>query len=205
MALISTDREEEAVHAYQQALENVSKSGQYFDNQFSLEKNLADLYLATGQFKMAQKQYEKIINKHRSMVQVERWASLQLALINNAKGDSKELKDYSRLIKENISIISSLEGQGLVWQEGQFLRKSRKSAISENVAELAEAIESRAEHWFSQMMVKVDLLIEESKYQTALKSLESLPKGLLSPEKKELIARKKEFVINKRLCYSQQL
>ncbi|MDK9707490.1 MAG: tetratricopeptide repeat protein [Desulforhopalus sp.] len=182
-ALVYLNREEKAAEIFQQVVDEMSTSDAQATDLVSLRKNLADLYIASGNYRAAAAQYKKISDDYQNLGRLEEWSKLQLSIIDRSKEGGAELKEYSAMLRDYLGYVAEKDGYKLLWQAEKFLIKYPYSPVASNVDIIKAKVKADADKWFEGFIAKVDKLRAEKKFQEAQDLLQTLPPDIVGPEK----------------------
>ncbi len=185
-------KEEKAAEIYQQVVDQMSSSDIQATDIVSLRKNLADLYMASGNYKAAAVQYKKISEDYKNIGRLEEWSKLQLSLLDRSKEGGPELKEYSALLRDYLGYVAEQGGYKLLWQAENFLGKYPYSPVASNVELIKAKVKAAADKWFDGFMGQVEKLRAEKKFQEAQDLLKTLAPDMIGPEKQLALKGKNE-------------
>ncbi len=191
-ALMALHQEEAAAAVYLDIIDRMVASDDQRTDILSLRKILADLYTASGSYDKAVEQYRKISYDYRTLGQIERWATMQLTILERSDAGSQELLDYSALLRNSLGFIPQRDGYKLVWQTDKFLADYPLSTVSANVDSIKSVARTRADQWLALFLAEVDTLAEEEQFQEALLLLGTLPDDIVSGEDLITIRKKSD-------------
>ena len=191
-ALMSLHQEEAAATVYLDIIDRMAASDDQSSDILSLRKILADLYTASGSYDKAVEQYRKISYDYRILGKIERWATMQLTILERSDVGSQELLDYSALLRNSLGFIPQRDGYKLAWQADKFLADYPFSSVSANVDSIKGAAKTRADQWLALFLAEVDTLAEEERFQEALSLLGTLPDDIVSGEDLITIRKKRD-------------
>jgi len=191
-ALMYLHQEDKAAEIYQQVVDQMSDSNEQATDLVSLRKILADLYTASGNYKAAAIEYNKISDDYQNIGQLEQWSKLQLSILDRSMGTGPELQEYASLLRNYLGFIPEQDGYKVLWQAEKFLEEYPYSPVVSNVDAIKEKTKEAADRWFDGFMAGVENLTAEKKFDGALEKLETLPVDILEPEKQRIVKGKNE-------------
>lgn len=194
-ALMFLHQEEKAAEIYHQVVDQMSASDQQATDLVSLRKVLADLYTASGNYRAAETQYNKISEDYQNLGRHEEWSKLQLSILDRSMEDSPELGEYSSLLRNFLGFIPAQDGYSVVWQAEKFLTNYPYSPVASNADYIKEEAVSMADKWFNGFMQEIDGLKNEKKFHDALVLLETMPTDIISPDKQVAVKAKNEELL----------
>jgi len=146
-ALMALQQEEEAVQVYRQMVDQMVLPDGQPAGLLVLRKNLADLYVATGNYRDAEAQYLEISKEYREMGTVEEWAILQMSMLKRSDQGGAELKEYAELLKNYLGFNPVKDGYTVVWQADKFLQTYPYSPVASNVDIIRTTARAQADKW----------------------------------------------------------
>ncbi len=192
-ALMYLHEEEKAAEVYQKVVDQMADSSEQATDLVSLRKVLADLYTASGNYRSAGTQYQKMSEDYEKIGQLEEWAKLQLAILARFKdGGSPELTDFAAILKDYLGYLPERDGYKILSHADKFQTDYPYSPVSTNVDLIKESVKTAADKWFNGVMTEVDKLGKEQDVNKALRLLENIPVDIISPEKQLVIKAKIE-------------
>jgi len=182
-ALMTNHEEDKAAIVYQQIVNLMSASYDQRTDILSLRKILADLYTASENYDLAEKQYREILYDYKAFASIEGWAILQLSILEKSEPGSAELTEYSALLKKYLGFSPARDGYKLVWQADKFLTDYPYSPVSSNVDIIKKSAQEGADAWLADFLAEVDAMAAEEHFQKAFLKMATLQEDILSGEK----------------------
>ncbi|CAG36403.1 hypothetical protein [Desulfotalea psychrophila] len=192
-ALTYLHQERESIAVYLDIIKDMAPTDP--DDIISLRKQVADLYVAAGDYSAAKKQYREIGKNYQAFAPINNWAALQLSIIARSKVDAKELGAYSKLLQSYLSFIPSQDGYKVVHDADAFLERYPHTPIASNVDKIREESLLQADKWYAGIWMTVDKLTDKSNYEDAINLLQSVPMGLIDQTKASSISKKIDELI----------
>ena len=180
-ALMALQQEEEAVKVFRQMVDQMTSADGQAEELLSLRKNLADLYIASGNYQDAEAQYLEISKEYKNMASIEDWAILQRSVLKRGEQGGPELKDYSDLLKKYLGFNPAKDGYTVVWQADKFLQTYPYSPVASNVDFIRTATREQADKWSKKALVTTDEPVEKKPDQGALIKHEAMPNIITPP------------------------
>ena len=197
-ALIYLQKEEQAAEVYRRIIEQMTASAEKSADPLALRKTLADLYVATGNFVEAQKQYEMITKDYLDLADVDNWAKVHLAILGTDQKDSLELPEYSGLVRNYLGYMPEQDGYRVVWDAEKFIRTYPGSPVLANVEAIRIESQELAEKWFNDFMAEVNQLAAEKKFQEAMAKIKGMRTDIINDLQVDLLnAKNDELVLAK--------
>ncbi len=194
-ALMYLYQEEKAAAIYQQVVDQMSQSDEQATDLVSLRRMLADLYTASGNYRSATAEYNKISEDYQKIGQQEEWSKLQLAMLDRSTDGSPELKEYSDLLRNYLGYMPVRDGYKLVWQAEKFQTSYPYSPVVSNVDIIKSSAIKDADNWFNGFINEVDKLVAEKNFAKAIGLLESISPDVIGPEKQLIIKAKNDELL----------
>ncbi len=191
-ALMYLHQEEMAAKIYQQVVEQLSAPGEQATDLVSLRKVLADLYTASGNYRLAENEYKNISSDYQKIGQLEEWSKLQLSLLERTKDTSPELKEYSEILRNFLGFVPERDGYSLVWQTEKFQSSYPYSPVVSNVEFIKNTVTEAADKWFNGFMADIDKLSDEKQFSKAIMLLETMPTDIVGADKQLAIKVKNQ-------------
>lgn len=191
-ALMHLHQEAKAAEIYQQVVDQMSDSNEQATDLVSLRKVLADLYTASGNYRLATTEYKKISEDYLKIGQLEEWSKLQLAMLDRSQEGSPELKEYSEILRNFLGFIPEQDGYKIVWQAEKFQAVYPYSPVASNVDLIRDSVLAAADKWFNGFTNDVDKLAAEKQFSKAIRVLETIPTDIVGAEKQLVIKAKIE-------------
>ncbi len=194
-ALMHLHQEEKASEIYLQVVKQMSDSDEQATDLVSLRKLLADLYTASGNYREATIQYNKISDDYVNIGRLEEWSKLQLSILDRSMEGSPELLEYSTMLRNFLGFIPEQDGYKIVWEAEKFLNDYPYSPVSSNVDIIKEEAQKKADGWLNGFMAEVDAFAAEKKFAEALELLVVIPTDIISPEQQLDVKAKKDELL----------
>jgi len=214
-ALMALQQEEEAVQIYRQMVDQMILPDGQSAGLLSLRKTLADLYVASGNYRDAEAQYLEISKEYKEMGTVEEWAILQLSMLKRSGQGGAELKEYADLLKNYLGFNPVKDGYTVVWQADKFLQAYPYSPVASNVDIIRTSARAQADKWsnsalggVSRSAVQQGVQEESSQSETASNAVvqpgsEAQPQNIKSAE--PIVPVVKVETENTRIANTQEL
>jgi len=189
-ALMALRQQEEAANVFRQMVDQMVSPGGQAADLLSLRKILADLYVASGNYKDAEAQYLEISKEYKAMASIEEWAILQRSILERSEQGGPELKEYSDILKNYLGFNPAKDGYTVVWQADKFLQTYPYSPVASNVDFIRTSAREQADKWSKTVLVEADELAGQKRYQEALGKLETVPSTIVNPDTQQQIVKK---------------
>ena len=193
-ALTYLHQEDKAVAVYLNLVNNTLSSSQKTDL-LSLRKMVADLYMATGNYSAAQREYNNLSSDYRNLARLDDWAILQLSILSRSGTHGDELKAYSDLLRDYLSFLPAQDGYKVVWEAEKFLEEYSLSPVTSNVDEIKIEMRALADAWYAELWQTVDTLTADNRHEDALVYLQTIPIDLIGPERAATVTAKREELL----------
>jgi len=173
----------------------MTASAEKSSDPLALRKTLADLYVATGNFVEAQKQYEMITKDYLDLANVDNWAKVHLAILGTGQKDSLELPEYSGLVRNYLGYMPAQDGYRVIWDAEKFIKTYPGSPVLANVEAIRIESQELAEKWFNDFMAEVDQLAAEKKFQEATAKIKGMRTDIINDLQVDLLNAKNDELV----------
>ncbi|MBC8208720.1 MAG: hypothetical protein H8E79_06095 [Desulfobulbaceae bacterium] len=153
---------------------------------------LGDLYLVTGDYKLAEKQYGNLLQLVDQANLKKDWANRQLALLAVGQRGGLELREYGALLADYLSFNPTRDGYKLVWAANAFLKKYPYSPVKGNVERIRIDAQNHADQWLSGYMQEVETLTQEKRFQDSSEKLATVTPEIIDETTRLQIQQKLE-------------
>ncbi len=186
-ALMKTGRETEARKVFTQLLSRIRRHDQA-QWEFTLMQLIGDLDFALGSYAPAKKQYSDIVDAYQGLAEKNEWAKQQLAALNVADQQSREVKAYADLLRSFLAYNPERDGYTVVKKARDYLKTYPYSLVASSADQLVTINRKQADAWYKKMLQQVDSLAAEKRYQDALLVIERVPRLILPIDKQQELA-----------------
>ena len=188
-ALMKTNRESQAREVYKNLLARIRQDDQALW-EFKLMQLIGDLDFALGNYTPAQEQYNGIVQIYAELRAKNDWAKQQLAALNVADEEEKEVKAYADLLRGYLTYNADRDGFTVVRKAEAFVNTYPYSLVSSSADTLVTLSRQQAEKWYQAIVEEVDRLAAEGQFQEALLTIERVPRTIIPIEKQQELAAK---------------
>jgi len=158
---------------------NMLESGDLSLEPLSLQREIADLFLAGGNIAAAESYYEKIILTHESIGAEKSWADEQLDFLRTMDTGSGEMMAYMKFLRDFQMYDYRIYAPQLNEAMDAFVNKYAGSPVADSVLRLKTFVQDRLESWFDRQLVRIDFLVAEKKFNEATDILKSMTRYYL--------------------------
>lgn len=152
---------------------------------------IGDLEFGIQLYDGARDRFEEMVRMHEKMKGTREWAEQQLAALSRGyKGE--EVVSYAALLKSYLGYSAERDGFSVVEQAERYIEKFPYSPAASNVDALLEDARRKANAWLDAVCARIDELAAARKFQEALLLIERIPRGILPPDKQEILRRKND-------------
>lgn len=188
-SLMYLHQERKAALIYEQIIDDIEQKKGGTHDVLGLYKVLSNLYIAAQDYSNAIGQYRKIQDKYQEVLRAKEWSELQQSILKNSRIGSRELDEYSAILRNYMGYIPSQDGYKPVQQAEQFLEKYPESPTVTNVDAYKAEMSSKAERWFQKLISDVRELQMKEQYQDGLLLLETIQQDIIGPEQAQLVGK----------------
>jgi tetratricopeptide (TPR) repeat protein len=178
LALQYTGQIEEAAEYYK----NMLTSDDLAIGPISLQREIADLFLASGNFTTAESFYDNVLTGHDSIGVEKKWAEEQLAFLDEVDPDSEDMAAYMSLLREFQMYDYRTDAPRLNEAINAFAIQYTGSPIAVSALRLKAFAKDQLKSWFNRQLVRVNALVAEKKFAEAAEILESMTRYYLPAE-----------------------
>ncbi len=166
---------------------NMLESGDLSIEPLSLQREIADLFLASGNIAAAESYYQKIILTHESIGAEKSWADEQLDFLRTMDPGSEDMIAYMKFLREYQMYDYRIYAPQLNEAMDAFVTKYAGSPVAGSVLRLKTFAEDRLQSWFDRQMVRIDFLIAEKRFTEATDILKSMTRYYLPAELQAIV------------------
>ncbi|MBW2466593.1 MAG: hypothetical protein JRF02_04765 [Deltaproteobacteria bacterium] len=149
-------------------------SGELAVEPVSLQLQLADLLLASGEISAAELHYERLIQAHKSIEAEKKWTMEQLDFLRTVDHSSDDMIAYTKLLREFLNYDYRLHNAELNEKINTFATEYTGSPIAVRALKLKEFKIAQLNFWFGKQLIKIDSLIYEKKFSEAADFLKNI-------------------------------
>ena len=155
----------------------------------SLQLEIADLYLASGNIVAAESYYANLLQAHQSLEAEKTWAVEQLALLRSTDPDSKDMAAYLELLQKFQTHDYKIHAPELDEQAKNFGAKHAGRPIAASGLRLKSFTIDQLHAWFGRQLLRIDSLILEKKFTEASDILKNMTQYYLPAELQSVVER----------------
>ncbi len=164
-------------------------SGEMSVEPLSLQLEIADLLLASGNVAAAESYYESFILAHKSIEAEKNWAMEQLDFLHSADPKSEDFLRYIRLMYDFQVYDYRIHSVALNQKVDTFAVDHAGSPLAERALRLKAYTIEQLNSWFSRQLVVVDSLVAEKKFSEAAEILKSMTHYYLPAELQAIVQK----------------
>lgn len=156
---------------------------------------IGDLEFGLEIYDGARGRYNEIVDVYEDLGGKNQWAQQQLSALDRNVYQTDEVSAYARLLISYLSYNPDRDGYDVVKRAQEYRAKYPYSPVSSNADTLLGLAKAEADLWLESLLVRIDGLVEEKKFQEALLLIERVPQNILPAEKQEMLRRKNEQLL----------
>jgi predicted metal-dependent hydrolase len=153
---------------------NMYESGDLSVSPLSLQREIADLLLASGNVAAAESYYERVLFGHELIGAEKTWAGEQLAFLRSVDAESEEMVAYMALLREVQMYDYRIDAPRLNEAIDVFATQYTGSPVAVSALRLKTFAKDQLKSWFSRQLARVDSLVAEKKFAEATEILNSM-------------------------------
>jgi tetratricopeptide (TPR) repeat protein len=166
---------DEATDAFIQALAVFDTNGQAI-KPWTLQRQLADLLLASGRSSEARKMYEKLLASSDSYTQNYTWATRQLALLEGSSTTDTQMTYYLDLVRAALVFnMKSHNPMDLSAKADKIAQLFPNTPVADNAIWIKQDFENQHREWIDKQLNQVAVLTEKKEFQQAQTLLSEIP------------------------------
>jgi len=195
LALIHTGQIEVATYVFQDIHDMLSAVRQIMEP-WTMQRQMADLLLATGNFTKAKSQYENLINSYDSFNDQNAWAMIQLGILDEFRASDGKLADYRDLLQDYL-IFNSKEHSPLelLDKADEIARNNSNTVLADGALQIKLAIEKQLTARTYKYLNLADELVKKKNFKQATTMLNELSPNNLPSELRDIIQEKLDEVL----------
>ena len=148
----------------------------------TMQREIADLFLASGNFTAAESFYENVLTGHDSIGAEKKWAEEQLAFLGEVDPGSEDMAAYMSLLREFQMYDYRTDAPRLNETINTFAIQYTGSPFAVSALRLKAFAKDQLKSWFNRQLVRVETLVAEKKFAEAAGILESMTRYYLPAE-----------------------
>jgi predicted metal-dependent hydrolase len=153
---------------------NMYESGDLSVSPLSLQREIADLLLASGNVAAAESYYERVLFGHELIGAEKTWAGEQLAFLRSVDAESEDMVAYMALLREFQMYDYRIDAPRLNEAIDVFATQYTGSPVAVSALRLKTFAKDQLKSWFSRQLARVDSLVAEKKFAEATEILNSM-------------------------------
>lgn len=139
-----------------------------------LQREIADLLLASGNVAAAESYYERVLFDHELIGVEKTWAEEQLAFLRSVDAESEDMVNYMTLLSEFQMYDYRIDAPRLNEAIDVFAMQYTGSPVAVSALRLKTFAKDQLKSWFSRQLARVDSLVAEKKFAEATEILNSM-------------------------------
>jgi len=164
-------------------------SGDLSIEPLSLQREIADLLLASDNIAAAEYYYDSLILAHESIEAEKSWAVEQLAFLRSVNFESEDMSAYIRLLREFEMYDYRIYGAELNEKINSFAMEYTGSPVAVSALRLKSFTLARLRSWFGRELVKIDALVKDNKFTEATDILKNMTRYYLPAELQAIVQK----------------
>lgn len=155
----------------------------------SLQREIADLLLASGNVAAAESHYDALILTHESIDAEKIWAEEQLAFLRSYDPESEEMIAYLKLLREFQTYDYREYAPELNEKIKAFATEYVGSPVAVSALRLKTFATAQLKAWFGRQLVKIDALVAEKNFAAASDILKNMSRYYLPAELQAVVQK----------------
>ena len=158
-------------------------------NPLSLQLEIADLYLASGDIPTAESYYESLLQEHKSVERDKSWAMEQLAFLRSLDPESEDMAAYLQLLREFQANDYRIHAAELNKKADRFAADHVGRPVSDRSLRLKSFTLAQLHAWFGRELLRIDALVMEKKFAEASEILKNMTNYSLPAELQAVVQK----------------
>ena len=183
-ALLRIGNVKEAEQVFIGLLERLRRESQV-KREFQIMKLVADINFGMEEYTRAFERYVDIINRYAGLGENVEWARRQQSVIGSRNQMGTEVRYFAELMRAYLTYNAERDGYRVVVMARNFVDGYPESIQYPAAARILFEAEDSADAWFAGVIVHVNRLKVEKKYEEGLMLIEQLPRLHLLSEKQD--------------------
>ena len=157
-------------------------SGDLSIEPLSLQREIANLLLASGNIAAAESYYDSLVLAHASIEAEKSWAAEQLVFMRSVDPESENMAAYTRLLREFQMYDYRIYGAELNDKINSFAMEYTGSPVAVSALRLKSFALAKLRSWFGNELVRIDALVLDNKFTEATDTLKNMSRYYLPAE-----------------------
>jgi len=170
------------VEAAARHFKNMLASGEPAIDPLSIQREIADLLLASSNPAAAELYYDRMLLDYQSISAEKNWAQEQLAFLLSVDPGSQEMIAYMKLLREFQSYDYKMHAPRLNQLINGFAQEHAGSPAAVSALRLKNFAVNQLKSWFGRQLVEIDALVAEKKFTEASDLLKEISRYHLPAE-----------------------
>jgi tetratricopeptide (TPR) repeat protein len=150
------------------------ESGELSIDPIRLQREIADLLLASGNVAAAESYYDKVIQGYGSIGAEKTWAEEQLAFLASVDPGSAGMAAYVKLLREFQTYDYRIDAPRLNEAIQDFAVQYAGTPFAVSALRLKTFAPEQMRSWFERQLIKIDYLVSEKRFTEAIDILKSM-------------------------------
>jgi len=164
-------------------------SGDLSVEPLSLQLEIADLLLASGNVAAAESYYEGFMLAQKSIEAEKSWATEQLAFLRSVDPESEDMIAYTKLLREFQIYDYRVHSVALNEKINTFATEHTGSPVAVGALRLKTFTIEQLNSWFGRQLIKIDSLVAENKFTEAIDILKNMTRYYLPADLQTIVQK----------------
>jgi tetratricopeptide (TPR) repeat protein len=156
---------------------------------FSLQREIADLLLASGDVAAAESYYDSVLLRHESIWAEKLWAEEQLAFLRSVEPESEDMIAYVKLLRKFQMYDYKIDALRLNEAINAFAAQYTGSPFAVSALRLKTFALAQLKAWFDSQLDIISSLVAEKKFPEATGILKNMTRYYLPAELQALLQK----------------
>lgn len=177
------------VEAAARHFKSMLESGELSIEPLTLQREIADLLLASNNVAAAEAYYENFILAHESIGAEKKWAEEQLAFLRSIDPGSDDMSAYMKLLRDFQMYDYRVYAAELNEKANSFAAEYAGSPVAVSALRLKAFKVDQLRAWFGRQLLKIDSLVAEKKFTEATDILKNMSRFYLPAELQAVVQK----------------
>ncbi len=178
---------------------NMLVSGDLSIEPLSLQREIADLLLASGNVAAAESYYDTVISGHESIRTEKTWAEEQLVLLRSVDLESEEMGAYMKLLRQFQIYDYRIHAFRLNEAINAFAMRYTGRPVAVSALRLKSFALGQLKSWFNRQLVIIDSLVAKKNFAEAIDILESMTRYYLPADLQAVLQETHDEIVQAKI------
>ena len=178
---------------------NMLVSGDLSIEPLSLQREIADLLLASGNVAAAESYYDTVISGHETIRTDKTWAEEQLVFLRSVDLESEEMGAYMKLLRQFQIYDYRIHAFRLNEAINAFTIRYTGRPVAVSALRLKSFALGQLKSWFNRQLVTIDSLVAKKNFAAAINILENMTRYYLPADLQAVLQETHDEIIQAKI------